>query len=93
MDSEKPEIKIAIIGGRSDIRKALTRALIKIHGNTKIICDDAYEGSILSNIEKLKNEPLPKFDSSPRFCDCLNCRLGKINQCQTFRPSKKGECK
>lgn len=25
--------------------------------------------------------------------DCLNCRLGKVNQCQTFSPSNKGKRK
>lgn len=98
MDSEKPEIKIGIIGGDAGLRQALIRALIKINGETQVICDDEklkqWEPITSGDIQSLKdacNSSLSKFDSSPRFCDCLNCRLGKINQCQTFRPSKKGK--
>lgn len=88
MDAEKPEIKIAVLGGSDEIRRQVIKALINIHGNSKVICDDDYEGSVLSNIKKLKHEPVYPMQ---KHCDCLNCRLGKINQCQTFRPSKKGK--
>lgn len=27
------------------------------------------------------------------LCDCIKCRLGKVDQCQTFSPSKKGKRK
>lgn len=100
MDAEKPEIKIGIIGGDTGLKQALTRALIKIHGETQVICYDEelkqWEPLTNGDIQSLKddcNNAIPKFDSSPRFCDCLNCRLGKINQCQTFRPVKRGKRK
>ena len=26
-----------------------------------------------------------------RLCDCTNCRMGKIDKCTTYKPSKKGK--
>lgn len=91
--SEKPEIKIGIFGGNSGIRQHIIKAIISIRGNTKFVCCDDSDGSILSNIKSLEKSPLDKFNAPFRFCDCLNCRLGKVEQCQTFNPSRKGKRK
>lgn len=94
------EIKIGIIGGDTGLKQALIRALVKIHGKAMVVCDDEnlkqWEPITNGDIQSLKeacNNSLPKFYSSPRFCDCLNCRLGKHETCQTFSPSKKGKRK
>mgnify|MGYP000347869873 CR=1 FL=1 len=95
------DIKIGIIGGDTGLKQALIRALAVINSDKYLVCDDEknskqWEPLNNGDIQSLKdacNKSLPKFDSSPRFCDCLSCRLGKLNQCQTFSPSKKGKRK
>lgn len=95
------EIKIGIIGGDTGLKQALIRALAVINSDKYVVFDDdknlkQWEPLTNGDIQSLKdacNNSLPKFDSSPRFCDCLNCRLGKHETCQTFSPSNKGKRK
>lgn len=70
-----------------EVREEVERLIREIGQDIKV---SGSCGGVLANIQKLKFEPVYQMQ---KYCDCLNCRLGKINQCQTFRPSKKGKRK
>lgn len=50
-------------------------------------------GGVLAQIRSYKTESLSDYEINQKLCDCLSCRLGKYDQCQTFNPSKKGKRK
>lgn len=90
------EIKIGVIGDDAKARKRLIDILVNIHGtNVELIDVDSFEklGGVISQVENMRKETFSKFDIKPKLCDCLNCRLGKHETCQTFSPSKKGKRK
>ena len=50
-------------------------------------------GAALSASSNLTEALSRAITYSPAKCDCVNCRLGKHEVCQTFSPSKKGKRK
>lgn len=56
-------------------------------------CVTDLSGSVFALIRDLQPESPSNHEINYKRCDCINCRLGKYEQCQTFNPSKKGKRK
>ena len=77
-----------------EVREEVERILVEV---SKSIpdkhCTTDLSGSVLALIRDLQPESPSNHEINHRLCDCLNCRLGKYEKCQTFSPSKRGRQK
>lgn len=79
-----------------EVRGEIERILIelsKTNFDSRRIKVGVLSGGVLGLIRDLQPESPSNHEINHRLCDCLNCRLGKHDQCQTFNPSKKGKRK
>lgn len=81
---------------KDEIEEEIKRILIELSktnfdsGRIKV---GVLSGGVLAQIRNYKTESVSDYKINHKLCDCLNCRLGKHEQCQTFNPSKKGKRK
>ena len=53
---------------------------------------DIYKNKIMLVMASAVTSELAKPSiQAMRLCDCTNCRMGKIDKCTTYKPSKKGK--
>lgn len=81
---------------KEEVEEEVKRILVelsKTNFDSRRVKVGILSGGVLAQIRSYKTESLSDYEINQRLCDCLNCRLGKHEQCQTFSPSKKGKRK
>lgn len=73
-----------------ETNEILKKARVQIIANARKLGVNSFLKQLVEDYHPLGMELKPISVTTPRRCDCLKCRMGKLDQCTTYSPRKRG---